>query len=251
MTTIPGTDTDTDTDTVDPATGTAVVLLPGLWLTGGTWDAVAAELVRLGLRPVVPALPGVDDGDRTASLDDQLTTAVAALDAAPGEGRAVVVGHSAAASLAWLVADRRPDAVRAVVVIGGFPAADGEVYAELAPIADGVMPFPGWEPFEGPDSADLDEAARESFVRAAVPVPEGVARGVVRLTDDARHSIPATLVCPEFSPDEARGWVADGELPELAAATTLRYTDIDSGHWPLITRPVELAGLIADAAREG
>ena len=34
-------------------------------------------------------------------------------DAAP-DG-AVVVGHSAAGSLAWMAADRRPDAVRAVV----------------------------------------------------------------------------------------------------------------------------------------
>ncbi len=42
-------------------------------------------------------------------------------------------------------------------------------------LTDGVMPFPGWGPFEGPVSADLDEEARRTFAAAAVPVPEGVA----------------------------------------------------------------------------
>ena len=35
------------------------------------------------------------------------------------------------------------------------------------------MPFPGWGEFEGPDSADLDAAARRAFAAVAIPVPEG------------------------------------------------------------------------------
>jgi hypothetical protein len=29
-------------------------------------------------------------------------------------------------------------------------------HRQLESLEDGVMPFPGWEPFEGADSADLD-----------------------------------------------------------------------------------------------
>jgi hypothetical protein len=31
----------------------------------------------------------------------------------------------------------------------------------------------------------------------------------------------------------------------LAKAKKLDLVDIDSGHWPMVTRPVELAGLLA------
>jgi pimeloyl-ACP methyl ester carboxylesterase len=112
------------------------------------------------------------------------------------------------------------------------------------------MPFPGWEPFEGPDSADLDEEARRAFAAAAIPVPEGVATGVVRLTDDRRFDVPVVLVCPEYTPAQAREWIDGGEVPELAKAKHLEFVDIDSGHWPMITKPVELARLLAAAAAE-
>jgi pimeloyl-ACP methyl ester carboxylesterase len=225
-----------------------IVLLAGLWLPGSVWDRVAADLARAGHRPVVPALPGVDDDTRGADLDDQLAAVLAAVDATT---RPVVVGHSAAASLAWLVADRRPEQVRRVVLIGGFPQTDGSTYADLFPVHDGVMPFPGWAPFEGPDSRDLDAPARDGLAAAAVPIPQGVARAVVRLRDPRRSSVPVTVVCPEFGPDDARGWVAGGQVPELAAAADVSYVDIDSGHWPMLTRPAALARLLDAIAKEG
>ena len=223
---------------------TDIVLIGGLWLQSAEWDAVAAELDRLGHRGVPVALPGQGDGDTAATLDAQVAAVLAAVDACAAPP--LVVGHSAAASLAWLAADARP--VAGVALIGGFPVADGEAYADFLPIVDGVMPFPGWEQFEGPDAADLDPATRQALAARMVPVPEAVARGVVRLTNAARYDVPVTLICPEFSPDDARDWLKAGELPELAKVTRLDLADLDSGHWPQVTRPVELAGLLAAAA---
>jgi hypothetical protein len=77
-----------------------------------------------------------------------------------------------------------------------------------------------------------------------VPVPEGVAQGVVRLTDERRYDVPVALICPEFTPAQVREWIAEGELPELARAKHLELVDIDSGHWPMLTRPAELAALL-------
>ncbi len=79
----------------------------------------------------------------------------------------------------------------------------------------------------------------------AIPVPEGVAKGVVRLTDQSRYDIPVVLICPEFSPEQVKEWIAGGELPELVKAKHVEFVDIDSGHWPMITRPRELARLIS------
>jgi pimeloyl-ACP methyl ester carboxylesterase len=226
-----------------------IVLVAGLWLDGSAWDDVVPELASLGHRAVPVTLPGQGSGSGTATLEDQVAAVVAAVDAA--SGKPLVVGHSAASSLAWLAADARPDGVAGVALIGGFPSADGEPYADFFEVEDGVMPFPGWGPFEGADSADLDEDARQQFAAAAVPVPEGVTKGVVHLTDERRYGVPVVLVCPEFSPAQVREWIAEGELAELAKAEHLELVDIDSGHWPMLTRPAELARLLDAAAGGG
>ncbi|MER5424206.1 alpha/beta fold hydrolase [Streptosporangium roseum] len=225
-----------------------ILLIAGLWLDGSAWDDVVPALEALGHRPVPVTLPGQGDGSASATLDDQAAAVLAAVDSA--SGKPMVVGHSAACTLAWLAADARPERVAKVALIGGFPSADGQPYADFFELKDGVMPFPGWGPFEGPDSADLGEEARRDFISAAIPVPAGVTKGVVRLTDERRFDVPVLVVCPEFTPAQAQEWIAAGDVPELAKANHLDLVDIDSGHWPMITEPAELARLLAAAAPE-
>jgi pimeloyl-ACP methyl ester carboxylesterase len=84
-----------------------ILLIAGLWLDGSAWRDVAAELEALGHRPVPLTLPGQGDGTTSATLDDQVAAVVAAVDSS--SGRPMVVGPSAACTLAWLAADARPD----------------------------------------------------------------------------------------------------------------------------------------------
>ncbi len=225
-----------------------MLLIAGLWLDGSAWDDVVPTLEALGHRPVPLTLPGQGDGSASAALDDQVAAVLAAVDSS--SGKPMVVGHSAACTLAWLAADARPEQVAKVALIGGFPSADGQPYADFFEVTDGVMPFPGWGPFEGPDSADLDEEARRTIASAAIPVPEGVAKGVVRLADERRFDVPVVLVCPEFNPAQAREWIDAGDVPELAKAKHLDFVDIDSGHWPMVSKPIELARILAAAAAQ-
>jgi pimeloyl-ACP methyl ester carboxylesterase len=222
-----------------------ILLIGGLWLDGSAWKEVVPALAELGHHAVPLTLPGQGDGSTSATLDDQVATVLAAVDSS--SGTPMVVGHSAACSLAWLAADARSEKVGKVALIGGFPSPDGALYADFFEVTNGEMAFPGWDPFDGPDSADLDDDARRRFAEAAIPVPGGVAKGVVRLSDERRFDVPIVLVCPEFGPAEAQAWIDAGDVPELAKAKHLDLVDIDSGHWPMITKPVELARLLAAA----
>ncbi len=225
-----------------------IVLVAGLWLDGSAWDAVVPALEALGHRPVPLTLPGQGDGTRSATLGEQVAAVLAAIDASPG--KPLVVGHSAACTLAWLAADARPEKVAKAVLIGGFPSSDGQPYFGGFETTDGVLPFPGWGPFEGPDSADLDEDTKRRIAAAAIPVPEGVTKGVVHLTDERRFDVPVVIVCPEFTPAQAREWIGAGDVPELAKAKHLEFVDIDSGHWPMFSKPNELARLLAEVAAQ-
>src|SRR5699024_8496659 len=109
-----------------------------------------------------------------ATLSDQIDAVINEIDNAPGAP--VVVGHSAACSLAWLAADARPYKVGKVVLVGGFPHAEGESYADFFDYEEGLMPFPGWDQFDDRDTADLDHAARRAMEESMTAVPKGVTK---------------------------------------------------------------------------
>lgn len=227
-----------------------IVLLAGLWLPADVWDETAHHLQALGHRAQAVTLPGQDaaedpDRARAAVLEDQIRVARRAVDDLDVP---LVVGHSAACTLAWILADQRSADISGVALVGGFPSADGEEYAAFFPCTDGVMPFPGWEPFAGADSADLSAEQKQEIAARAIPVPAGVAQARVRYTHPERHDVPTWVVCPEFSPAEASAWIQDGDVPELSRTEGVQLVDINSGHWPMITRPGELARLLADIA---
>jgi len=230
------------------------ILIPGLWLDGSSWDDVLPHLEAAGHTPHPLTLPGMEsrDADRSGvTLEDHVDAVVAAIDAAdPADGPVLVVGHSAASALAFAAVDARPDRVARGVYVGGFPGADGEALVGWATPVDGEIPFPGWSEFDDADVQDLDEQARARFVEHAIPSPGRLATDQLHLSDERRYEVPATAICPEYTPEQLRAWIADGEPPvqEFARIREVDYVDLPTGHWPQLTNPRALAEVIAAAA---
>lgn len=222
-----------------------IILIAGMWLDGRAWAEVVPFLEEHGHRAVTMTLPG-QGASTEATLDDQITAVTTAIDDA--HGPVMVVGHSGACTLAWLAADRRVDKVAKVAMIGGFPEAEGAQYFGYFEPKEGQVTFPGWEPFEGDDAGDLDVDMRAHMESISVPVAEGVTSSTVHYTDPRHNAVPMVLVCPEYTPEQAKEWVASGDVPELQNAADLTYADIDSGHWPMFSKPKELADLLAGLA---
>lgn len=230
-----------------------IVLIPGLWLDGSSWDRVIPVLRRAGHTAHPLTLPGLEsrDADRSAvTLQDNVDAVVAAIDAVPEEdGKVLVVGHSLGSALAYAAADARPDRVARTVYVGGFPATDGEPLGAFD-AENGEIPLPGWDELGEDDLRDLDDAARADFRARAIPSPERFATDPIRLTSERRYDVPVTVICPEFTAADLREWIDAGE-PAVQEFTKLRdveYVDLPTGHWPQFSRPDDLGRAINEAA---
>jgi pimeloyl-ACP methyl ester carboxylesterase len=224
-----------------------IILIPGLWLDGSSWDKVVAFLEAAGHRPHPMTLPGMESptADRSSvSLHDHVEAVVDAIDGA--QGRVVLVGHSAGAAIAHAAVDARPDRVALVVYVGGFPTGDGDAIADGFLAENGEVPLPPWDAFDDGDLADLDERALTEFRQRAIPSPEHVTSDPQQLSDERRYEVPVTVVATEFTSDMLRGWIDQGMEPvrEFTRIRSVEYVDLPTGHWPQFTRPAELAGII-------
>jgi pimeloyl-ACP methyl ester carboxylesterase len=237
-----------------------IILIPGLWLDGSSWDKVVPTLERAGHRAHPLTLPGMEskDADRSAvTLRDHLDAVIAAIDAAePPGAKVVLVGHSAACGIAYAAMDARTDRVARVVYIGGWPTGDGKPVASGFEVEKGEIPMPDWSEMDDADLVGLDEAALAKFRERAIPSPAHLTTDPLRLSDERRYDVPVTAICPEFTSEMLKGWIEKGiaALEELAKAREIDYVDLPTGHWPQFTRPEDLGraiAAIADAAASG
>ncbi len=231
-------------------TGMDVILIPGFWLDGSSWDEVRPALDQAGHRVRALTLPGLEsaDADRAGiRLRDHVDAVVAAIDEAGGP--VVLVGHSGGGAIAHAAADARPDRVARVVYVDAGPLGEGQAINDQLPVVGGEIPLPDWSVFGEEDLVDLEDELREAFRARAVPEPTAVAYDKQVLTDERRYDVPATIISSEFPSEQLRTWVAEKNpyVAELAAMRDVEYVDLPTGHWPQFTKPAELGQAILAA----
>jgi pimeloyl-ACP methyl ester carboxylesterase len=230
------------------STSAPIVLVPGFWLGAWAWDDVARRLRDAGHEVTAITLPGLEskDADRsTITMDDHVQAIVDAVQAA---GRPVVLAvHSATGFSGYAASDRVPERIAAMVYVDTAPGKGA-----LDPTLEGDKPFV-WADIEAEENLDgLSEAQKATMRERAVPVPGGVLRQGAELRNDARNDIPSTVIATGFSSEEYRK--AAAEHPDwawLAGLLDLRnvtYIDLPTSHWPMWSKPAELAEIIGDVA---
>jgi pimeloyl-ACP methyl ester carboxylesterase len=224
-----------------------VILVPGFWLRGESWDAVLPPIEAAGHRARPVTRPGLAAGDdpATVSLADQVAAIVAEIDRSPGP--VVLVGHSGGGPIVYGAADQRIDRVARIVYVDTWPLPEGMPNNDELPVVDGAVPLPDWSVFDDADVRDLDDALRERLRADAVPEPAGTARDGQQLADPRRRSIPTTLIATSRSEAEYREWFESPFFAELAALDDVSWVELPTGHWPQFTRPRELGEAIVAA----
>jgi pimeloyl-ACP methyl ester carboxylesterase len=227
-----------------------IILIPGLWLDASSWGEVTPALEAGGHRTHALTMPGVGvSGAESAAIGiaEWVAAAVAEIDRL--DGPVVLVGHSGGGNVVYGALDARPDRVERIVFLDTFPPGEGGSISEF-PVVDGVVPFPGWDFFDESDVADLDPQTRTDAQSRARSVPERVPTDPIRLTDERRRAVPATIITGTVSAAQIREIIekAPPWAAELAALEQLDIVELGSegdatGHWPQFSRP----GAVAEA----
>jgi uncharacterized protein YndB with AHSA1/START domain len=232
---------------------TTFVLIPGAWLGGWVWEAVATRLRSRGYRVRPVTLSGLDDSSEVSGIG--LSTHVEdVLSIIEGEDleEVIVVGHLYSGLVAGQVADRVPDRVVHTVFVESFLPADGRAMvdvltgegreAELRAVEDNDGRWPPPTPAEVADgnglSADESRRLAESFVPhpgRTIAEPATLARPLAEQ--------PATYIASTMG-----GHSTLDDVVAMRDEPNWTFRTIDTGHWPMVSAPDELAELLAETA---
>jgi pimeloyl-ACP methyl ester carboxylesterase len=231
-------------------TAAPVVLVPGFWLGAWAWDEVSAALRADGQHVTALTLPGLEsaDADRSAiAMSDHVDAISEAVREA--EAPVVLAVHSGTGFAGYAASDQAPERIAAMVYVDSAPG-----IGAMDPDFDGVdMPMPSLEQLEQEENLDgLSEEQLETFRQRAVPQPGGVLRAGAELTNDARRDIPSTVICTGFPSEQVKAYAEEHNPAWLAGLVELRnvtWIDLPTSHWPMWSRPQELAAIIGDVAQ--
>lgn len=235
------------------------VLVHGSWLGGWCWRDVVPPLSAAGHRVLTPTLTGLGErahlGGREVDLDLHVRD-IAAVIQWEGLGQdpadLVLVGHSYAGMVITAAADRLGEGIGHLVYLDAVVPEDGKSVFDLIPPEmaasvrataedDGTgIRFPPAPP-EAFGIIDPEAAAWVSARSVAMPLKTH--EQPIRLGDGHRQvRRNSYIACTDPALEGL------GRFAEAARARGWNQYQIATGHDPMITRPVELAGLLSALA---
>ncbi|MCX5380668.1 alpha/beta fold hydrolase [Streptomyces sp. NBC_00091] len=231
---------------------TEFVLVAGAWLGAWAWDEVAAPLRAAGHGAHPLTLSGLAD-KQGVPAGQQIHVQDIVDEVERRDLRDVVlVGHSYAGIPVGQAAERIGDRLARVVFVDSSVPADGGSFvsawwqgpAELEAAIAGNGGF--WAPRTAADydGQDLTDEQIARIVGGSTPHP-GASLAEPAVLKRPLGELPATYVkC-----------LLDGAEPSEDVAGLLtgehwRLVEMDTGHWPMFSRPGELARILLDAAGE-
>jgi pimeloyl-ACP methyl ester carboxylesterase len=229
-------------------TSTPIVLVPGFWLGAWAWDEVAAALRADGHHVTALTLPGLESAhvDRSSiTLSHHVDAICEAVKTAGGP--VVLAVHSGAGFSGYAASDQVAEQIAAMVYVDtapGVPPLDADFEGAEKPLV--------WKDIEEEENLDgLSEEQRETFRQRAVPEPGGVLREDIELTNDARLDIPSTVICTGYTSEQYQDAVKEGYswLAGLNEVRNVTWVDLPTSHWPMWSRPKELAEIIGGVAK--
>ena len=221
------------------------VLVPGAWLGAWAWKPVASALQREGQGVYPVTLTGMGERVHLVSPDVGMETAIQdVLNVIRYNDidEFVLVGHSFAGKVAAAVADRVPGKVRRVIYLDSFrpelvrtPQGAFDPTEEFGPMPPGQYTIPLTLETIGRIGKDVLGPNLDRMRALATAWPVKLANDPITLSKEYDAISEAYVFCT-LTGDPVDEIIA-GKWGKLRGP----YRRIETGHWPMITRPEELA----------
>lgn len=241
------------------------VLVPGFWLGSWAWAEVTDELRAAGHDVYPVTLTGLADRATEATPDVDVETHIGDLIRLIEDNDlrdVVLVGHSGGNMPVTGTADRIPERLAHIVYVDSGPLPDGmaqfdflspeaqrKLREQVATEGQGwLVPAPPFDPVADP--VNLEGISEKQLARLrdrATPEPLGASMQPLR-RPDAIPATPKTMIACTFSPDQVRA-MASGGNPIFGLMAEMNLRHLPTGHWPMFSRPKELAALLDEIAR--
>ena len=224
-----------------------IILVPGFWLGAWAWDEVA-ELLRADGHDVtaltLPGLESVETDRSSVRLADHVDAICAAIEAA--DAPVVLAVHSGTGVVGYAASDRLPERIARMVYVDSAPGT-GALNPEFD---EEELPFRTHAELRQENLDGLSKEQLQVFRHRAVPQPGATLRDEPVLRNDARCDVPTTVICTGFTAKQVQDAVGEGYpwLAGLAELTDVSYVDLPTSHWPMWSKPRELAALLGAAA---
>ncbi|GGR31801.1 alpha/beta fold hydrolase [Streptomyces netropsis] len=249
---------------------TAFILVSGAYTGGWVWREVAARLRESGAEVHPVTLTGMGDRRHPAGPETDLETHIQDLVRLIDHVDApevVIVGHCYGIHPVLGAADRRPERIARIVYLDAGMPRDGDPALELVPDRavrdrllhraeqtedDGLIAPPSLDEWQRWGStAGIPADALERLVRRAAPQPLGTLTQPLRLSE-AVSGLPMTgVLCTDngsgIAMVESLVGLGDPRFQALIDPQ-VSFFELDTGHWPMLSTPDELAEVLLRAA---
>jgi pimeloyl-ACP methyl ester carboxylesterase len=231
---------------------TTFVLVPGAWLGGWVWKSVSTMLEKEGYEAYPITLTGMGERVHLASEEIGMETAIQdVLNVISYNDLEdfILVGHSFAGKVAAAVADRLPGRVKTLLYLDAYRpqknvrTPQGSLFPdEYGPLMPGQWTIPLTGKIVDAIGRDVQGREREWLLSKGTPWPLKLATDAIILSKSFDSVKTAYIFC-----------TAGGDSVEEILAGKWGKLDgphktLDSGHWPMISKPAELVDAILSLA---
>jgi pimeloyl-ACP methyl ester carboxylesterase len=243
------------------------VLVPGFWLGGWAWKNVT-EILRGDGHEVFPVtLTGLGEkvhlGSEQTNLDTHIADVLNLIKYNELED-VYLAGHSYGGVVITAVADQIPEKIAKLIYVDSAPLPDGSALVDFYPPerrkafeksvaenGDGwLLPLPLRDsPVHAENLKDVDDEMWERFERMATSQPFNVSLQKLNLKNSLRKSLPKLAIFSVFSIAQVKEMINSGSpLFQELADPNFEFVELPTGHYPMFSRPAELADLLIEAA---
>ena len=223
-----------------------LILVPGAWSNKSIWNELQIELQKFDIALHAITLDGLDKQDKikNISLQEHVDNVITYINSQE-TGSFFLVGHSYSGFVTSLAAQQAPDKINGLIFIEAFLPENQKSLLDMAGLDvkeekkaieknNGLWPPPSAE--ELSSQPFLTDNQKDYLIKNMVGHPGKTVIDLVCMEIGALKKIPVHYI----------GGGLPYKINDNPYFGKINYHKVEGGHWPMLTKPSEVAAIIND-----